>query len=51
MQKTAINLIDIITKSNDKQECVLNIMQLMLVLKSLNIEEFEELKKYVENEL
>ena len=51
MQKTAINLIDNIIKSTDKHECILNIMQLMLVLKDLDMSEYLELKEYAENEL
>lgn len=48
MQRTAINLIDKIIYTNDKQECILSVMQLMLVLKNLTTDEFQELKKYTE---
>jgi hypothetical protein len=48
VQKTAINLIDKIIGTNDKQECILSVMQLMLILKNLTIDEFQELKKYTE---
>lgn len=48
VQKTAINLIDKIICTNNKQECILSVMQLMLVLKNLTIDEFQELKKYTE---
>ena len=48
MQKTAINLIDKIIGTNDKQECILSVMQLMLVLKNLTIDEFQEFKKHTE---
>ena len=48
VQKTAINLIDKIIGTNDKQECILNVMQLMLILKNLTIDEFQELKEYTE---
>lgn len=48
VQKTAINLIDKIIGTNNKQECILSVMQLMLVLKNLTTDEFQELKKYTE---
>lgn len=48
MQKTAINLIDKIISTENKQEIILNVMELILVLKSLTIDEFEEFKNYAE---
>ena len=48
VQKTAINLIDKIIGTNDKQECILSIMNLMLILKNLTTDEFQEFKKYIE---
>ena len=48
VQKIAISLIDKIIDTNDKQECILSVMQLMLILKNLTIDEFQELKKYTE---
>ena len=48
MQKTAINLIDKIIGTNDKQECILSVMQLMLIIKNLTTDEFQELRKYTE---
>ena len=48
VQKTAINLIDKIIDTDNKQECILSVMQLMLILKNLTIDEFQEFRKYTE---
>lgn len=48
MQKTAINLIDKIVNTNDKQECIISVMNLMLILKNLTNTEFQEFRKYTE---
>ena len=48
VQKIAISLIDKIIDTNDKQECILSVMQLMLIVKNLTTDEFQELRKYTE---
>ena len=47
MQKTAIDLINKIFETDNKEECTINILNLMLILKSLTLSEFEEVKKAV----
>jgi len=47
MQKTAIDLINKIFETNDKEECAINILNLILILKNLTVAEFEEVKRAV----
>ena len=47
MQKTAIDLINKIFETDNKEECTINILNLMLILKSLTFSEFEEVKRAI----
>ena len=47
MQKIAIDLINKIFETDNKEECAINVLNLMLVLKNLTLSEFEEVKRAI----
>lgn len=47
MQKVAIDLINKIFETDNKEECTISILNLMLVLKNLTLSEFEEVKRAI----
>lgn len=51
MQSSIKKILDDIIQTEDKQECVIKVLQLIIVLQQLSYCEFEEIKSYIKEAL